>query len=64
MLPIIFLGTAKHFTGEAALCHNTIECAGLIVDATQLLLLIIIIIASFQIIDWVPSVSILVGMTV
>ena len=60
VLPIIFLGLTKYFTGEAASCHNTIGCAGLIVDATQLLL----VIASFEIVAWAPSVSILVGTTI
>ena len=59
VLPTIFLGLAIiiNRTGTGALCHNTIGCAG--VDTPQLGPFI----ASFVLIVWVPSVSILLTAT-
>ena len=58
VVPTIFISLAVNRTGRAALCDNTIGCAG--VDIAQWLPFI----ASFLSIVWVPSVSILLIATI
>ena len=58
VLSIIFIGIATNGNGGTVICDSTIGCAG--IDAARLLSIII----AFQVIVWVPSVSILVTATV